>query len=226
MTITMIAPPRRRWSEPGQHARAWPARQPIFAGVALARPRRRYGDWWLCPLDGRAITDKLAMRNRADQGPARRDRPAGQTRWRPVRDGGCGRAGRARGRGRRAADLPLGWPADRRRAAGPDPGCLGGVRGPPAGAAGVRAAAGRAWQASGAGEFSRQERVGLGRRLQAAMDRHLAGWRSWFDRHAGQDAPPDRVDRRWGCGSERGTEPAGPDGGGGRRCRTGPYCLG
>jgi hypothetical protein len=40
---------------------------------------------------------------------------------------------------------------DLRFAAGRDPGCLGGGRGPQAGAAGACAAAGRAWQASGAG---------------------------------------------------------------------------
>lgn len=33
-------------------------------------------------------------------------------------------------------------------------------------------------------EISRQER--------AAMDRYLAGWRGWFDRHAELDASPDR----------------------------------
>jgi hypothetical protein len=35
-------------------------------------------------------------------------------------------------------------------------------------------------------ELSRQER--------AAMDRYLAGWRGWFDRHIEQDASPDRGD--------------------------------
>jgi hypothetical protein len=43
-------------------------------------------------------------------------------------------------------------------------------------------------------EFSRQQRAELGRRMQAAMDRYLAGWRGWLDRHAEQDGSPDRDD--------------------------------
>ena len=43
-------------------------------------------------------------------------------------------------------------------------------------------------------EFSRQERVELGRQMQAAMDRYLTGWRRWLDRHPEQDASQDRVD--------------------------------
>jgi hypothetical protein len=42
-------------------------------------------------------------------------------------------------------------------------------------------------------ELSREERVELGRRQQA-MDRYLAGWRGWFDRHVEQDGSPDRAD--------------------------------
>jgi hypothetical protein len=40
-------------------------------------------------------------------------------------------------------------------------------------------------------EFTRQEQVELVRQQQAAMDRYLAGWRGWFDRHAEQDGSPD-----------------------------------
>jgi hypothetical protein len=43
-------------------------------------------------------------------------------------------------------------------------------------------------------EFTRQEREGLGRQMQATMDRYLAGWRSWLDWHAGQDGSPNRDD--------------------------------
>ena len=84
---------------------------------------------------------------------------------------------------------------------------------------------GRGRQAARA-EFSRQERVGLGRQLQATMDRYLAGWRSWFDRHTGQDTH-QTVSTDAGVAA-RSVEPSPrcPDGGGGRRCRTGPYCLG
>ncbi|HEY3023889.1 MAG TPA: hypothetical protein VGK11_09665 [Actinomycetota bacterium] len=32
------------------------------------------------------------------------------------------------------------------------------------------------------------------RQMQAAMDRYLAGWRGWFDRHVEQDASTDRDD--------------------------------
>lgn len=32
------------------------------------------------------------------------------------------------------------------------------------------------------------------RQQRAVMDRYLAGWRRWFDRHAEQDASPDRDD--------------------------------
>jgi hypothetical protein len=35
-------------------------------------------------------------------------------------------------------------------------------------------------------EISDQERV--------AMDRYVAGWRAWFDRHAQQDGSPDHDD--------------------------------
>jgi hypothetical protein len=42
-------------------------------------------------------------------------------------------------------------------------------------------------------ELSREERGELGRQQQA-MDRYLAGWRGWFDRHAKQDGSPDRAD--------------------------------
>jgi hypothetical protein len=50
--------------------------------------------------------------------------------------------------------------------------------------------AGRGKQAARA-EFARQQLVGLVRQQQAAMDRYLAGWRSWFDRHpAGRLAGP------------------------------------
>jgi hypothetical protein len=35
-------------------------------------------------------------------------------------------------------------------------------------------------------------RAEIGRRERAAMDRYLAGWRGWFDRHAEQDGSPDR----------------------------------
>jgi hypothetical protein len=35
-------------------------------------------------------------------------------------------------------------------------------------------------------------RAEIGRRERAAMDRYLAGWRCWFDRHAGQGGSPDR----------------------------------
>jgi hypothetical protein len=37
-------------------------------------------------------------------------------------------------------------------------------------------------------------RVEIGRQERAAMDRYLAGWRRWFDRHAEQDGSPDRDD--------------------------------
>jgi hypothetical protein len=40
--------------------------------------------------------------------------------------------------------------------------------------------------------FTRREREGLSRQMQATMDRYLAGWRSWLDWHAGQDGSPDR----------------------------------
>jgi hypothetical protein len=39
-------------------------------------------------------------------------------------------------------------------------------------------------------EFIRQERVEFGRQQQA-MDRYLAGWRRWLDRHAEQGGSPD-----------------------------------
>jgi hypothetical protein len=51
--------------------------------------------------------------------------------------------------------------------------------------------AGRSRQAVRAA-FTRQEREGLSRQMQATMDRYLAGWRSWLDWHAGQDGSPDR----------------------------------
>jgi hypothetical protein len=51
--------------------------------------------------------------------------------------------------------------------------------------------AGRSKQAVRA-EFTRQEREGLNRQMQATMDRHLAGWRSWLDGHAGQEDSLDR----------------------------------
>jgi hypothetical protein len=41
-------------------------------------------------------------------------------------------------------------------------------------------------------EFTRQEREGLGRQMQVAMDRYLAGWRGWLDRHAEQGGSPNR----------------------------------
>jgi hypothetical protein len=53
--------------------------------------------------------------------------------------------------------------------------------------------AGRGKQAMRA-ELSRQERVGLHRQERATMDRYLAGWRRWLDRHPDQDPPPDRDD--------------------------------
>jgi len=51
--------------------------------------------------------------------------------------------------------------------------------------------AGRSKQAVRAA-FTRQEREGLSRQMQATMDRYLAGWRSWLDWRAGQDGSPDR----------------------------------
>jgi hypothetical protein len=51
--------------------------------------------------------------------------------------------------------------------------------------------AGRSKQAVRA-VLTRQERERLSRQAQATMDRYLAGWRSWLDRHAGQDGSPDR----------------------------------
>ena len=51
--------------------------------------------------------------------------------------------------------------------------------------------AGRGKQAVRAA-FTRQEREGLSRQMQATMERYLAGWRSWLDWHAGQDGSPDR----------------------------------
>jgi hypothetical protein len=41
-------------------------------------------------------------------------------------------------------------------------------------------------------EFTRQQRVELARQQRAAMDRYVAGWRAWFDRHAQQDGSPER----------------------------------
>jgi len=43
-------------------------------------------------------------------------------------------------------------------------------------------------------EISRQQRAGLHRQMQAAMDRYLAGWRRWFDWHTEQDGWPGRDD--------------------------------
>jgi hypothetical protein len=50
--------------------------------------------------------------------------------------------------------------------------------------------AGRSKQAVRAA-FTRQQRVELARQQRAAMDRYLAGWRGWLDRHAEQGGSPD-----------------------------------